>query len=105
MLILGWIQSMLGHEFMRSALLASTGVALGAGMAGHFLVLRGQVFAADALSHVAFTGALAALAFGVDELVGLFAATLLAAAILSSLTGASRAGDVVIGAVFAWILG
>src|SRR5579859_1497524 len=104
MVLLAWLQGLLGHEFMRNALLASTGVALGAGVAGYFLVLRGQVFAADALSHVAFTGALAALAFGVDELVGLFAATLLAAAVLSSLTGASRAGDVAIGAVFAWIL-
>ena len=35
-----------------------------AGLVGYFLVLRAQVFTGDALCHVAFTGALAALAFG-----------------------------------------
>jgi len=41
-------------------------IAAACGLAGFFLVLRAQVFTADALSHVAFTGAMAALAFGVD---------------------------------------
>jgi zinc/manganese transport system permease protein len=96
---------MFAHEFMRNALLASTGIALAAGLAGYFLVLRGQVFAADALSHVAFTGGVAALAFGVNELFGLLVATVLAAVLLNSLSAASRAGDVEIGVFFALILG
>ena len=96
---------MFGHEFMRNALVASTGIALAAGLAGYFLVLRGQVFAADALSHVAFTGGVAALAFGVNELLGLLVATVLAALILNSLSVATRAGDVEIGVLFAVILG
>src|SRR5713226_10365052 len=87
----------LALEFMRNALVASTGIALAAGLAGYFLLLRGQVFAADALSHVAFTGGVAALAFGVNELLGLLVATVLAALILNSLSVASRAGDVEIG--------
>jgi len=95
----------LALEFMRNALLASTGIALAAGLAGYFLVLRGQVFAADALSHVAFTGGVAALAFGVNELFGLLLATVLAAMLLNSLAVASRAGDVEIGVFFALILG
>lgn len=99
------LNGMLGHEFMRNALLASTGIALAAGLAGYFLVLRGQVFAADALSHVAFTGGVAALAFGVNELFGLLVATVLAAVLLNSLAVASRAGDVEIGVFFALILG
>src|SRR5713101_501718 len=99
------LDGMLAHEFMRNALLASTGIALAAGLAGYFLVLRGQVFAADALSHVAFTGGVAALAFGVNELLGLLVATVLAALILNSLSVASRAGDVEIGVLFALILG
>jgi zinc/manganese transport system permease protein len=99
------LNGMLEHEFMRNALLASTGIALAAGLAGYFLVLRGQVFAADALSHVAFTGGVAALAFGVNELLGLIVATVLAAVILNSLSMASRAGDVEIGVLFALILG
>jgi zinc/manganese transport system permease protein len=96
---------MFAHEFMRNALLASTGIALAAGLAGYFLVLRGQVFAADALSHVAFTGGVAALAFGVNELFGLLVATVLAAVLLNSLSAASRAGDVEVGVFFALILG
>jgi zinc/manganese transport system permease protein len=99
------LNGMFEHEFMRNALLASTGIALAAGLAGYFLVLRGQVFAADALSHVAFTGGVAALAFGVNELFGLLVATVLAALLLSSLSVASRAGDVEIGVLFALILG
>ena len=55
---------------MRNALLAGTFIALACGISGWFVVLRGQVFAGDALSHVAFPGALAAAAAGVDERVG-----------------------------------
>ncbi len=66
---------MLSQEFMRNALLAGTFVALACGVVGWFVVLRGQVFAGDALSHVAFPGALAAAAAGIDERAGLFAAT------------------------------
>ena len=53
---------MLAHEFMRNAFLAGTFIALACGLVGYFVVLRSQVFAGDALSHVAFTGALAAAA-------------------------------------------
>src|SRR5260370_19018149 len=96
---------MFAPDFMRHALPASTGTALAAGLAGYFVVLRGQVFASDALSHVAFTGGVAALAFGVNELFGLLVATVLAAVLLNSLSVASRAGDVEIGVLFAGILG
>jgi zinc/manganese transport system permease protein len=71
---------MLAHEFMRNAALAGTFVALACGALGWFVVLRGQLFAGDALGHVAFPGALAAAAAGVDQRLGLFAATVLAAA-------------------------
>ena len=62
---------MLAQEFMRNALVAGTFVGLACGLVGWFVVLRAQVFAGDALSHVAFTGALAAAAFGVDLKAGL----------------------------------
>jgi zinc/manganese transport system permease protein len=93
------------HPFMVHALLAGTGIALACGLAGYFLVLRAQVFTSDALSHVAFTGALAALAFGIDLRLGLFAASILVAILLAALGERGRADDVVIGSVFAWILG
>jgi zinc/manganese transport system permease protein len=96
---------MLGHEFMRNAFLAGTFVALACGVVGYFVVLRAQVFAGDALSHVAFTGALAAAAAGIDLRVGLFAATILVAIGMGATGERARADDVVIGSFFAWILG
>jgi zinc/manganese transport system permease protein len=108
---------MFSQEFMRNALLAGTFVALACGVSGWFVVLRGQVFAGDALSHVAFPGALAAAAAGVDERIGLFVATVavgtgIGAAGRGALVragagaaGASPADDTAIGAVFTFILG
>lgn len=93
------------HPFMRYAFLAGTAVALAAGLVGYFLVLRAQIFTADALSHVAFTGALAALAAGFDLRVGLFAVTVVVALGMGALGRRARPDDVVIGGVFAWILG
>ncbi len=97
--------NMLGHDFIRNALLGGTAIAIAAGLTGYFLVLRSQVFSADALSHVAFTGAVVALAFGVDARVGLFAATIAVALLLGALGPRGNADDVVIGSTFAWILG
>ncbi|GIH20198.1 metal ABC transporter permease [Rugosimonospora africana] len=96
---------MFSHPFMQHAFLAGTAVALAAGLVGYFLVLRAQVFTADALSHVAFTGALAALAAGLDARIGLFAVTIFVALGMGALGRRGRPDDVVIGGVFAWILG
>ena len=96
---------MFAHEFVRSAFLAGSFVALACGLVGYFVVLRAQVFAGDALSHVAFTGALAAAAAGIDARFGLFAATLAIALLIGGLGERANADDVTIGVVFAWILG
>jgi zinc/manganese transport system permease protein len=96
---------MLGQPFMQHAFLAGTAVGLAAGLVGYYLVLRAQLFTADALSHVAFTGALAALAAGFDVRVGLFAVTVAVALGMGALGRRARPDDVVIGGVFAWILG
>jgi zinc/manganese transport system permease protein len=108
---------MLSHEFMRNALLAGGFIALACGMSGWFVVLRGQVFAGDALSHVAFPGALAAASAGIDERVGLFVATvavavgiaLLGRGVLVARGGGAGAGtpadDTAIGIVFTFVLG
>jgi zinc/manganese transport system permease protein len=96
---------MFGQPFIRSAFVAGTAIAACSGLVGYFLVLRGQVFTGDALSHVSFTGALAALAIGLDLRVGLFVATIGVAVVLGVLGRRGRADDVVIGSVFAWILG
>lgn len=96
---------MFALPFARNALLAGSLIALASGLLGYFIVLRAQVFAGDALSHVAFTGALAAAAVGVDLRIGLFAATVAVALLFAALGDRARADDVTIGVVFAWTLG
>lgn len=96
---------MLAQEFMRNALLAGTFVGLACGLVGYFVVLRAQVFAGDALSHVAFTGALAAAILGIDIVAGVFAATIAGGVALGLLGERARADDVTIGSLFAWSLG
>jgi zinc/manganese transport system permease protein len=91
--------------FMQHALLAGTAIAAACGLVGYFVVLRSQVFSADALSHVAFAGALAALAMGVDLRIGLFGGTILVAVAIGAFGSRGRSDDVVIGTVFTWILG
>jgi zinc/manganese transport system permease protein len=106
---------MLSQEYMRNALLAGGFIALACGVCGWFVVLRGQVFAGDALSHVAFPGALAAAAAGLDPRIGLFAATIAAGAALAALgrgvvgargrtAGVEPADDTTIGVLFTFIL-
>lgn len=99
------LSNMLAQPFIQHAILAGTAIALLSGLVGYFVVLRGQVFAGDALSHVAYAGALAALAAGVDLRLGLFAATVVVGVALGLLGGRAGAEDVVIGTGFAWVLG
>jgi zinc/manganese transport system permease protein len=96
---------MFAHDFVRNAYLAGTFIALACGTTGWFVVLRGQLFAGDALTHVAFVGAIAAAVIGLDERAGLFVLTLAVAAAMALLGGRGQADDAVIGTMFAWILG
>ena len=96
---------MFAHEFVRNAWLAGVPIALACGLVGYYVVLRAQVFAADALSHVAFTGAIAAAAAGFDIRLGLFMATVAVALLIGVLGDRAIADDVTIGIVFAWVLG
>jgi zinc/manganese transport system permease protein len=103
--VVGGVGDLLTHAFMRHALLAGIPVAALSGLVGYFMVLRSQVFTGDALSHVAFSGALGALAIGINPRWGLFGATIAVGIILGLLGNRGRADDVVIGTVFAWVLG
>jgi zinc/manganese transport system permease protein len=98
------MSDLFAQAFMQHALLAGTGVALAAGLAGYFLVLRAQIFTTDALGHVAYTGALGALAFGFDPRLGLLVATVLTAVGLAGVGGRARPDDVAIGSTFGWLL-
>ena len=82
---------MFAHDFVRNAYLAGTFIALACGVVGWFVVARAQLFAGDALSHVAFVGAIAAAVVGLDERVGLFGLTLAVAGGMAAL-GRARPG-------------
>jgi zinc/manganese transport system permease protein len=98
------LANMLEHPFIVDALVAGSAVAALCGLVGYFVVLRGQVFAGDALGHVAYTGAMAALVAGLDPRVGLFAGTI-AFGLLLGAGSARAADDVMIGSFFSWMLG
>ena len=96
---------MLAYDFMRNAFAAAGIVAVVAGLAGYFLVLRGQTFAGHALSHVGFSGATGAMLVGVSPLAGMVLMTL-ACGILMGLLGERLAQrDVAIGVVLSLSLG
>jgi zinc/manganese transport system permease protein len=101
------LEQIFAQPFLRYAFIAGTAIAAASGLTGYFVVLRAQVFTGDALSHVAFTGALAALAAGTDLLIGLYGACIVVALAMAVLgtRGQGQADDTVIGSVFAWILG
>ncbi len=99
------IQQMLALDFMRNAFVTGGCIALAAGLVGYFVVLRNQVFTADALGHVAFTGSLGGLLAGLNLLAGVFGSCLAVALAIGTFGGRGRGRDVAIGTVFAWVLG
>ena len=65
------VQLLLQFHFMQNAFLAGTLVAVLAGVAGYFVVLRGQSFAAHMLSQVGFPGAAAGVLIHASPVLGL----------------------------------
>src|SRR5256886_15556741 len=97
------IQLLLQFHFMQNAFVAGTLVAVLAGAAGYFVVLRGQSFAAHMLSQVGFPGAAAAALVHVSPVFGLIAFCV-AAALGIGWVGRNpspghRAGSAAIGAI------
>jgi zinc/manganese transport system permease protein len=99
------LQAMFALDFMRNAFVAGGCIALSAGLIGYFVVLRNQVFTADALGHVAFTGSLGGLLAGLNLLAGAFGSCIAVAIAIGTLGGRGRGRDVAVGTVFAWVLG
>ena len=96
---------LLQHEFVRNAFWAGTVVAILSGLVGYFVILRGQAFACEALSHVGFAGATFAALLGLPSLLGMFAFTLLAAFSMGALGNRLRGRDIEIGMVLSFVLG
>ena len=97
--------NLFGHEFVQNAFLAGTLVAIICAVVGYFVVLRGQAFAGETLSHIGFTGATGAALLGMPPLFGVFILTVLAALIMGALGKRLRGRDVEIGMVLSFMLG
>ena len=96
---------MLEYDFMRTAFLAGGLVAILAGAAGFFLVLRNLTFAGHALSHVGFAGAAGSVLVGMSPLWGLLCFTLAAAIAMGLLGERLRGRDVAVGIILSLALG
>ncbi|MTH95026.1 metal ABC transporter permease [Roseibium sp. RKSG952] len=96
---------MLQYAFMVNAFAATFIVAVVAGSVGYFLVMRGQAFAAHAMSHVGFAGATGAVLIGLTPFVGLTIFTLLAGLGIGLMGDRAQSRDVAIGMVLALSLG
>ena len=95
----------LRHDFVQNAFLAGVIVAIISGFVGYFVVLRGQAFACEALSHIGFAGALGAALVGVSSLEGMFVFTLLAAIGMGALGKRLSGRDIEVGMVLSFVLG
>jgi zinc/manganese transport system permease protein len=97
--------NLLQHEFVQNAFLAGTIVAIVCGFVGYFVILRGQAFASETLSHAGFTGATGATLVGASSLMGMFFLTLLSGLGMGALGRRLRGRDVEIGMVLTFVLG
>ncbi len=103
------VQLLMQFHFMQNAFLAGTLVALLAGVAGYFVVLRGQSFAAHMLSQVGFPGAAAGVLIHASPVLGLIvfcaAAALGIGAIGREVDAGHRLESAAIGSILAFALG
>ena len=90
---------------MGEAFIAGTVAAVVCAVVGWFVVVRGVVFAADALTHVGFAGAAGAVLFGAPPIAGLLTLTVAVATAIGALQERLRGRDVVVGMILVGALG
>ncbi len=93
------------YDFIQNACLAGSLAAIVSALIGYFIVLRGQVFASHALSHIAFAGAAGAGLAKLSPEVGQFLLTLFAALGMGTLEEKLAKSDLAIGMVLSFSLG
>ncbi len=103
------LQLLLQFHFMQNAYVAGTLVALLAGIAGYFVVLRGQSFVAHMLSQVGFPGAAAGALLHISPVASLIVFCVAAAAGLGwagrNLDPGHRFESAAVGTILAFSLG
>ena len=99
------LRTMWQYAFMRNAFEAGTVIAIVAGIIGYFVVLRRAAFATHALGHTGFSGAAAAVLFGVNPVYGLLLFTTATGGGIALLGPKADDSNVAIGTVLAFALG
>lgn len=91
--------------FVQNAYEAGTIISIVAGLIGYFVILRRSAFATHALGHVGFSGAAAAVVYGLNPVYGLLLFTMSGGTGMALLGRRASTRDVEIGTVLAFMLG
>jgi len=98
--------SIFGYQFMQNAILSAFLGGIACATIGVFVVLMHMPFIGVCMSHAAFAGALLGLWLGFNPLIGAFAVSLLAAAIVGPLADRGEINpETSVGVIFSLMLG
>lgn len=98
--------SIFGYQFMQNAILSAFLGSIVCSIIGVFVVLLHMPFIGVCMSHAAFAGALLGLWLGFEPLIGAFALSLLAAAIIGPLADRGELNpETSVGVIFSLMLG
>jgi len=98
--------SIFGYQFMQNAIISAFLGGIACATIGVFVVLMHMPFIGVCMSHAAFAGALLGLWLGFNPLIGAFAFSLLAAAIIGPLADRGELSpETSLGVIFSFMLG
>jgi len=98
--------SIFGYQFMQNAILSAFLGGIACATIGVFVVLMHMPFIGVCMSHAAFAGALLGLWLGFNPLIGAFAMSLLAAAVIGPLADRGEINpETSVGVIFSLMLG
>ncbi|WP_334333655.1 metal ABC transporter permease [Companilactobacillus sp. HBUAS59544] len=96
---------MLQFEFMRQAFIASTFIAITAGLVGVFVVSRNMSFLSHTLSEIGFAGASFGIFIGISPLAGMILFTIVSSIAVGSLSNESSRREASISAMSSLFIG
>ncbi|GAQ01811.1 ABC transporter [Companilactobacillus farciminis] len=96
---------MFEYEFMRQAFIASTFIAITAGIVGVFVVSRNMSFLSHTLSEIGFAGASFGILIGISPLAGMILFTIISSIAVGSLSSESSRREASISAISSLFIG
>lgn len=96
---------MFAYDFMRNAFIASTFIAITAGLVGVFVVARNMSFLSHTLSEIGFAGASFGILVGLTPLVGMIIFTLISSIAVGKLSNEASRREASISAISSLFIG